>query len=49
MVDWKTPLLLLEGDVVNLPALKNHFSRDIYIRDDTPIFMFNSQDPVKTT
>ena len=38
LIEWKSFLLLLEGDTVNLPAPKNHFSTDICINNDTPIF-----------
>jgi len=38
LIEWKSFLLLLEGDIVNLPAPKNHFSTDVCINDDTPIF-----------
>ena len=38
LIPWKDLLLLLEGDVVNLPSPKNHFSADVCIKDDTPIF-----------
>ena len=38
LIEWKSFLLLLEGDRVNLPAPKNHFSTDVCISEDTPIF-----------
>ena len=38
LIEWKSFLLLLEGDRVNLPAPKNHFSTDICISEDMPIF-----------
>ena len=38
LITWKDLLLLLEGDVVNLPSPKNHFSADVCIKDATPIF-----------
>ena len=58
LIEWKSFLLLLEGDRVNLPAPKNHFSTDVCISEDTPIFAtsksiikyigsYNSQDKAK--
>ena len=38
LIEWKSLLLLLEGDRVNLPAPKNHFATDICIDTDVPIF-----------
>ena len=38
LISWKDLLLLLEGDIVNLPSPKNHFAVDVCIKDDTPIF-----------
>jgi len=38
MIAWKELLLLLEGQIVHLPAPKNHYSKDICITADTPIF-----------
>ena len=38
VIEWKSLLLLLEGDIVKLPAPKNHFSSDVYIDKDTPVF-----------
>ena len=38
LIEWKSLLLLLEGDQVRLPAPKNHFSCDIKIKKDTPVF-----------
>ncbi len=38
LIEWKSFLLLLEGDMVNLPAPKNHFSTDVCISEDMPIF-----------
>ena len=35
---WDDFLRLLEGQIVNLPAPKNHYSRDIRVDMDTPIF-----------
>jgi len=44
-IAWKTFLLLLEGETVKLPAPKNHFSKDIEITTDIPIFA-TSKEPV---
>ena len=38
LIEWKSLLLLLEGDQVNLPAPKNHFVTDVCINGDTPVF-----------
>ena len=40
MIGWESLLLLLEGQLVNLPTPKNSFSKDIVITEDmdTPIF-----------
>ena len=38
LIEWKSLLLLLEGDQVRLPAPKIHFSCDINIERDTPVF-----------
>ena len=38
LIEWKSFLLLLEGDLVKLPAPKNHFSTDVTIERDTPVF-----------
>ena len=38
LIEWNSFPLSLEGDTVNLPAPKNHFSTDICINNDTPIF-----------
>lgn len=37
-IAWKCFLLLLEGENVKLPAPKNHFSKDVSISNDVPIF-----------
>jgi len=37
-IAWKDLLLLLEGQEVHLPAPKNHFTNDLCIDSDTPIF-----------
>ncbi len=38
LIEWKSFLLLLKGDVVKLPAPKNHYSADVAIEKDTPVF-----------
>ena len=38
LIESKSLLLLLEGHQVMLPAPKNHFSCDINIERDTPVF-----------
>ena len=38
MIAWKELLLLLEGQSVHLPSPKNHYSADICIDSDTPVF-----------
>ena len=38
LVPWHDFLLLLEGQTVHLPAPKTHFSKDITVKSDTPIF-----------
>ena len=35
---WHDLLLMLEGDVIHLPAPKTHYSTDICLQRDTPIF-----------
>ena len=37
-ISWKDLLLLLEGEIVKLPAPKNQFLSDVIINNDTPIF-----------
>ncbi len=37
MISWKDLLLLLEGEAVKLPVLKNQYTGDIVINDYTPI------------
>ena len=46
LIEWKSLLLLLEGDRVNLPAPKNHFDMDVCIDTDIPIFA-TSKDVIK--
>ena len=46
LIEWKSLLLLLEGDHVNLPAPKNHFAMDVCIDTDIPIFA-TSKDVIK--
>ena len=38
LIPWHDFLLLLEGQTVHLPAPKTHFSKDITVKSDTPIF-----------
>ena len=38
LIPWHDLLLMLEGQVVHLPAPKTHFARDISFTGDTPIF-----------
>ena len=58
LIEWKSFLLLLEGDRVNLPAPKNHFAKDVCIASDVPVFAtskgiityrgpYNAEDPVE--
>ena len=35
---YSLALLLLEGQLVHLPALKSHFAKDMVFDRDTPIF-----------
>lgn len=45
VIAWKDLLLLLEGETVKLPAPKNHFSKDVVIDTDVPIFA-TSKSPI---
>lgn len=38
LISWKSFLLLLEGQKVNLPTPKNHFAKDVQLSSDIPIF-----------
>lgn len=38
VIPWNDFLVMLEGDIVHLPAPKTHFARDISLTSDTPIF-----------
>ena len=38
IITWSDLLLLLEGQLVHLPAPKTHFAKDIEFKNDTPIF-----------
>ena len=38
LIEWKSLLLLLEGDQVNLPVPKNNFVTDVCINRNTPVF-----------
>ena len=59
LIQWKDLLLLLEGEIVNLPSPKNHFVSDVCMNTDIPIFAtskcrveyigrFNSRDEMET-
>ena len=37
-IAWKGLLLLLDGETVKLRATKNHFTTDVEISNDVPIF-----------
>lgn len=43
LIPWNDFLLLLEGQPVHLPAPKSHFSKDILLTKDTPIFATSSE------
>ena len=43
LISWNDFLLLLEGQLVHLPAPKSHFSKDILLTKDTPIFSTSSE------
>lgn len=38
IIPWHDLLLLLEGQLVHLPAPKSHFAQDLILEKDTPIF-----------
>jgi len=38
LISWKEFLLLLEGQLVHLPTPKNHYSKDIALSKDIPVF-----------
>ena len=38
IIQWQDLLRLLEGDAVHFPAPKTHYSKDILLEKDTPIF-----------
>ena len=38
LISWKSLLLLLEGQKVNLPTPKNHYAKDVQLTSDIPIF-----------
>jgi hypothetical protein len=38
IIPWHDLLLLLEGQLVHLPAPKTHYAKDICFTGDTPIF-----------
>jgi len=43
IIAWHDLLLLLEGELVHLPAPKTHFSRDLVISGTIPIFATSKQ------
>lgn len=43
LIQWDDLLRLLEGHTVHLPAPKNHFSSDVCITKDTPVFATSKQ------
>ena len=43
LITWNNFLLLLEGQPVHLPAPKSHFSKDILLTKDTPLFATSSE------
>lgn len=38
VIQWHDSLLMLEGQLVHLPAPKSHYAKDIVFEKDTPIF-----------
>jgi len=38
IIQWQDLLRLLEGDAVHFPAPKTHYTKDILLKKDTPIF-----------
>ena len=38
LISWQDLLKLLEGDAIHIAASKTHFSKDIVMDKDTPIF-----------
>lgn len=43
LISWKSFLLLLEGTKLNLPAPKNHYSKDEVFESDIPVFATSGQ------
>ena len=43
IIQWHDFLLMLEGQLVHLPAPKTHYARDIVFEKDTPIFCTGKQ------
>ena len=43
IIPWHDLLLMLEGQLVHLPAPKSHFAKDITFYNDTPIFATSKQ------
>ena len=44
VIPWHDMLLLLEGEPVHLPAPKTHYTQDILLTSDTPIFATSSSE-----
>ena len=44
VIPWHDLLLLLEGEPVHLPAPKTHYTQDILLTSDTPIFAKSSSE-----
>jgi len=42
---WRDFLFMLEGELVQLPAPETHFSKDIQLGKDTPIFGTTKRPP----
>ena len=43
VIPWHDLLLMLEGQIVHLPAPKTHYAKDIVFDEDTPIFCSGKQ------
>ena len=43
IIQWHAFLLMLEGQMVHLPAPKTHYAKDIVFDKDTPIFCTGKQ------
>lgn len=40
IIQWHDFLLLLEGQMVHVPAPKTHYAKDIALEKDTPFFLY---------